>query len=129
MTTIAQQLADQLNDQPNDWYDTIDQHDPTEWSSDDDDWGTDSGDWVTFADGSILELHPGHFGGDWQATQMTATDTQARVCRCSYDRKQPWVDVTTAYCRRCDQRLAQIARDHYRRIGIIQMPWLGNDRS
>ncbi|MDE0605042.1 MAG: hypothetical protein OXI18_11620 [bacterium] len=66
MTTTAQQVADRLNDQPDDWYDTIDQHNPTEWSSDGDDWGTESGDWVTFPDGSTLEIHPGHYGGDWQ---------------------------------------------------------------
>lgn len=56
------------------------------------------------------------------------TGTIAPVCRCPYEKKTPWVDVTTAYCQKCDKRLAPVARDHYRRIGTIRMPWLGNDR-
>lgn len=59
------------------------------------------------------------------------TDYQERlapVCRCPYESKRPWVDVTTPYCQKCDRQLSQVARDHYRRIGTIRMPWLGNDR-
>ena len=50
------------------------------------------------------------------------------VCRCPYEKKTPWVDVTVAYCQKCDRRLSETARDRFRQQGVIQMPWLGNDR-
>ena len=59
---------------------------------------------------------------------MTKTITKAPVCRCRYDQKRPWVDVTTAVCARCDQVLSAKARDAARQAGVINMPWLGNDR-
>lgn len=72
--TTAERVAERLNARPQlaDWWEIMDAEDPT-YQPDDYEFGTVPGDQATFPDGSVLEYHPGHFGGDWVPDRKETT--------------------------------------------------------